>query len=238
MTDATTRRVRPWAVGRALVPPLVTVGLYLAAYIALDWVSFIHPLHGVEVTPWSPPAGLSLALLLARGLAYAPAVLLADLLSTSVVSSVSVPPSVALVSSAVVTAGYAGCATALRYGLRFDARLSRSRDMVCLITAGLMAAAFVGLGFVTSYAWGGMIPWGDYWEAVFQYWIGDGIGIVVFAPLLLLGAARLMRAADRRRKGGANDPPRIMHASPVRIEPAEIDRIGVSGEGRDRDRAG
>ncbi len=196
MTDTGTRRARPWAADRALRLPIATVGLYLAAYIALDWVSFIHPLHGVEVTPWNPPAGLSLALLLARGLAYAPAVLLADLLSTAVVPTVRVPPSVALISSAVVTVGYMGCAAVLRYRLRFDTRLSRSRDMACLIAAGLIAAALVGLGFVASYAWGGMIPWRDYWEAVFQYWIGDAIGIVVFVPMLLLGAARLTRMAN------------------------------------------
>ena len=31
---------------------------YLVGYLLLDWVSFIHPWHSFNVTPWNPPPGL------------------------------------------------------------------------------------------------------------------------------------------------------------------------------------
>ena len=41
---------------------------YLAGYVFLDWVSFVFPLAPYGVTPWNPPTGLSLALVLLVGL--------------------------------------------------------------------------------------------------------------------------------------------------------------------------
>jgi hypothetical protein len=49
----------------------LVVAVYVAAYVALDWTSYIHPLGPFAITPWNPPPGLSIALLLTRGLAFA-----------------------------------------------------------------------------------------------------------------------------------------------------------------------
>lgn len=44
------------------------VGLvYLAAYVALDWVSFIEPYTPIGITPWNPNTGLSFVLILVFG---------------------------------------------------------------------------------------------------------------------------------------------------------------------------
>src|SRR5208282_1541684 len=45
-----------------------------------------------------------------------------------------------------------------------------------------------------------------------------------------------MRAADRRVKGPANDPRRIMRGSLIRVEPAEIYCVAMKGRGDDRSR--
>jgi hypothetical protein len=58
---------------------------YVVAYVALDWVSYIHPLGPFAITPWNPPPGLSLALLLAQGLAFAPALFVASFATELVV---------------------------------------------------------------------------------------------------------------------------------------------------------
>lgn len=43
--------------------PLVFVSLY----IALDAASFIHPLHGLNITPWNPAPALGLVYVLRQG---------------------------------------------------------------------------------------------------------------------------------------------------------------------------
>src|SRR5262244_2077249 len=68
------RANRGW---RAIAP---SIG-YVALYLALDRLSFIGTLHGIGITPWNPTAGLAIALLIVKGLGYAPLVLGAELLS-------------------------------------------------------------------------------------------------------------------------------------------------------------
>jgi hypothetical protein len=40
---------------------------YVAAYVALDWVSFIEPYASFNITPWNPNTGLSFILILVFG---------------------------------------------------------------------------------------------------------------------------------------------------------------------------
>lgn len=35
---------------------------FIAAYIALDWVSFLHPMHGLNIALWNPAPALGLVL--------------------------------------------------------------------------------------------------------------------------------------------------------------------------------
>ena len=75
--------------GRILSPAsmriLLVVAGYVAAYVALDWVSYIHPLGPFAITPWNPPPGLSLAVLLVYGLRLAPALFVAGLAAELIV---------------------------------------------------------------------------------------------------------------------------------------------------------
>ena len=38
-------------------------GMFLTAYVALEWVSFIHEYKGLPVTPWNPSLGVVFALM-------------------------------------------------------------------------------------------------------------------------------------------------------------------------------
>ena len=79
------------------------VVLFAAAYVGLDWMSFIHPLHGIAITPWSPADGLSFAVLLLGGYRWVPAVFLATLVSSLLISAVPVPIGALLLGSTIIS---------------------------------------------------------------------------------------------------------------------------------------
>ena len=72
---------RPWAGGQAVV----VVCVYVASYVVLDWISFVHVLPIVGFTLWDPSPAASLALLVLKGLRFAPALLVAGVISDALV---------------------------------------------------------------------------------------------------------------------------------------------------------
>lgn len=166
---------------------------YLAGYVALDWVSYLHPVEPFAITPWNPPPGLSLALLLARGAGWWPALVAAGLAGEAVVRRGTPLPWV-VVSSLAVAAAYAGAAALLRGPLKVDAGLSRLRDVAWLVAAVAAAALAAGLAYVGGYAVGGLLPAESFGPSLLRFWIGDVNGILTTAPPLLILAARLGRA--------------------------------------------
>src|SRR6516164_11714480 len=75
---------RTWAV-------LTLSAAYIAFYVTLDRLSFIEAQHGVGITPWSPSAGLAMALLIIKGAHWSPVVFAAELLSAATLPEVAIP---------------------------------------------------------------------------------------------------------------------------------------------------
>ena len=182
-------RVPAWAapvssrMGRALVVLALSIG-YIALYLTLDRFSFIEARHGIGITPWSPSAGLALALLIIKGPRWFPAVFAAELLSAATLPEVAVPSVPIFIAALVVTGGYAG-ATAVLRRLGFEAGLHRTSDVALLIVVTIASSGLAACGYVTTYAAAGVVPWSGFPDAAFHYWIGDAIGIIVLAPPLL-----------------------------------------------------
>src|SRR5215469_11468571 len=158
---------------------------YVALYLALDRLSFIGALHGVGITPWNPTAGLAMALLIIKGLRYAPLIMAAELLSGATVSVVAPSTLPIFLGSLVVTAGYTGAAAILQHA-GFQRGLCRTSDVIVLLIVTIISSGVVASGFVGSYAAARVVPWNGFAEAGFHFWIGDAIGIVVILPPLLL----------------------------------------------------
>jgi two-component system sensor kinase FixL len=163
---------------------------YVGAYVALDWASYIHPVAELAITPWNPPPGLSLFLLLRCGLRYVPALFVAALAAEVLVRGVPSHPVLALASSLLLASGYAAAGAVLVGPLRIGRSLETLRDVNRFVaTAGItpipIALAYVGLHVVL-----GDLPAADLPGAVAQFWIGDAIGIIVTTPLLLEYAER------------------------------------------------
>jgi len=190
-----------WRTSPVCQTATLSVG-YIALYLALDRLSFIGALHGVGITPWDPSAGLAVALLILRGLRFAPLVIAAELLSNSTLPSTTVAALPVCLGSIWVAAGYTGAAAVLRHiGLQTSIRTSA--DVVMLLIVTVISSALVASGFVATYAAAGVVPWSGAAEAGFHLWIGDAIGIVVLLPPVLLLYERIKKRAPPGRNTGS-----------------------------------
>jgi PAS domain S-box-containing protein len=187
-------------IGRAWTYLTLSVA-FIALYVTLDRLSFIEAQHGINITPWSPSAGLALALLIIKGPRWFLAVLAAELLSGATLPEVAVPSAPIFISALVVTGGYAGT-TVILHRLGFDAALYRTSDVARLILVTIACSGQVACGYVATYAVAGVVPWTGFLDAVQHYWIGDAIGIIVLAPPLLISARSMDRSAtaDHNRR--------------------------------------
>lgn len=169
-------------VASALHKHLITLG-FVGLYVALDAASFIHPLHGLNITPWNPAPALGLVFLLRRGPGARPVLVAAVLLSEYLVRGVPFPWWDSLLSALILAAGY------LLLGEAFARRMSPSTlldDRAALL--GWMLPVVFGtllnsLVYVSSLHLLGLLPPGGWLAGVRQFWVGDAVGITVAMPL-------------------------------------------------------
>jgi signal transduction histidine kinase len=164
------------------------IGLvYLAVYVLLDWVSYIHPIASLGITPWNPPPGLSLALILLFGRVFLPWLFLAPLAADAVVRHFPLPLWAELPTVLIIGIGYgAGALLLTRPALRFDTSLANRQDMFWLIAVAAASSAFVALCYVGIVIALGFLEPSHFAFAALRYWVGDMIGIMVMTPFILI----------------------------------------------------
>jgi two-component system, LuxR family, sensor kinase FixL len=167
--------------------------LFTACYVALDWASYIYPLGPFNITPWNPPPALSIVWMMLGGLHYAPVVFVAAVIADFVIRGAPGGLAVTIATSLVLAAGYAAIAAALRHFFKSDVRLRDTRQLwiFSMVSAGgtaLVAALYVGV------LWTAGFPVGEsFASAAFRFWLGDTVGILVTAPLLLVAVDAVER---------------------------------------------
>jgi hypothetical protein len=115
------------------------------AYVALEWISFMHESKGLPLTPWNPGLGLAFACLVLGGPAYAIALFAGVIIAEIVVlrSTLGWPAIVAI--AAIVAAGFAFVATVIRKEFRLDVGLAHLRDVITLLLAAFVGAVAITL---------------------------------------------------------------------------------------------
>lgn len=165
---------------------LLGVAGFVAGWVLLDWVSYIHEFLPIGITPWNPPPGLGLAALLLLGPRVGPLLFVGALLADFLVRPHFAPLPLTVLSAAVIAATYTLAAVGLARLGRIDPNLARLRDAFRLTVAAGGASLVVALSYVGMFFLAGMLPLADVPAAVARYWVGDAIGIMVVAPVLLV----------------------------------------------------
>lgn len=190
---------RPFVALRALIL-LRNAAVLVPCYIALDWASYVYPLGPFYVTPWNPQPALAVVLVMLGGLGNTLAVLGAIFLADVVVRDAPGGYLVSFLGAVLLAAGYAAIGWILgrRVG---DPALRRLRDLAifCGVVAG--GSAVVGLAYMSAlHAWD-QLAGTNFVRGWLRFWVGDLVGILVTAPLLLAAsdAGRRARLAQMVR---------------------------------------
>ena len=175
--------------GMVLVNGVLTTAL-IAAYVLLEWVSFIHEYKGVPITPWNPGLGLVFGFIVLFGARFA-----AVLFAGAVIAEIAVLRSnlwwpIILGLAAIVAVGYGLVAQVARAYLRLDAGLNRLRDVVLLLVSGVGGSTLVAVVICLLLLADQELDLTDVLVAAGPLLIGDIIGIAVITPLTLRLALR------------------------------------------------
>lgn len=158
---------------------------YIVLFVGLDWVSYIRPLQGLNVTPWNPHPALAVALLLAwpRALGWVWVGLLA---AEGLVRGVPADPFVACMAAALAVLTYAAIARALHARLDRSLMLASRHDLAWFFGI-VVLGTLLGAGlYVAVHGLTGQVPWVRLGDALLRLWVGDAVGMLVALPMLLL----------------------------------------------------
>jgi signal transduction histidine kinase len=167
-------------------PLAIGIG-YLASYVLLDWVSFVHPFAAFGITPWNPHTGLSFALILLFGLRFLPWLVIAPLAADIIVRGARVPFAAEIPIALIIGLTYgAAAAVLLSRRVQFDPTLSSRRSVLSLMGIAVASIAVVSLGHVTVLWLFHLVGPDDFVPATARAFVGDLIGVMVFTPFLLI----------------------------------------------------
>ena len=167
---------------------LVEVAAIAAVYVAFAELGFSLAFSVKQVTSVWPPAGIAVAALLLRGSRVWPAIWLGAFVS----NALSHEP--AFTAAGIATGNTIGPmigAFLMQRLAAFDNALERVRDVLALLLIGSLGAMTItATNGVVNLAVSGIVPWESFGSVWWVWWVGDAMGVLLFAPLILTLAQR------------------------------------------------
>lgn len=179
--EATSASPRQQTGGREIAAAV----LFLALYVALEWLSFIHEYKGVPITPWNPGLGALFALMIFRGPLYGAVLFAGVVISETLVLKTNLQWPIILGVAAIISSVYAGATVLARSRFRLDVSLVQLRDVIALLGAGLFGALLATILLSVMLELEPGLNWSDIIIALVPLLVGDTIGIAVVTPLVL-----------------------------------------------------
>jgi two-component system, LuxR family, sensor kinase FixL len=175
--------LRPSASSPAWLHAATTGIAFLVAFVALEWVSFIHEYKGLPVTPWNPGLGVVFALMLCSGARYGIVLFIGVLVAEIAVLRTNLPWPFIIGVATIIATGYSTVAFLVRRHL--DVGLNHLRDVLLLLAAGAVGALLVALFLSMLLIADEKLSIADVFVASGPLLVGDAIGIAVVTPLVL-----------------------------------------------------
>jgi len=194
MASPPLRRLFPLPGASSVRLPAAAIAGYVLVYVLLDWISYVHPMRGLNITPWNPQAALAVALLMWRpGGWWLVGLTLAA--TDALVRGMPASWAAGAASSTVLTFGYAVTAAALRRWLGPDPHIATRKAFLIFVLVAAAGAALNAALYVGALA-AFDIPARDRLLPAFQRgWIGDTVSLIVVLPLLFV-----LRSWQRRNE--------------------------------------
>ncbi len=167
------------------VPLWLTMPALAALYVAAAKLGLSMAFVAEQVTVVWPPVGIALAALVLLGARVAPAIFVGAFVANALTSA---PLPVAAGIAVGNTLEALGALWILRRG-GVQPELARLRDVVQLVTGAALVSTTVSATIgVTSLCLGGVQPWTAFGRLWWVWWLGDCVGDLIVAPLLLVWA--------------------------------------------------
>lgn len=168
--------------------PLLLSACVALAYFGAAKLGFLLASSTKQVTAVWPPTGIAVVALLFFGWRAAPGVLAG---AFCVNFAMDERWYTALGIAIGNTLGPILGAMALARGARIDVTLARMRDVLALVVFGAFGSMLVtAANGVAWLAATGIVPWSRYFSVLWVWWVGDAMGVLVVAPVLLSWTAK------------------------------------------------
>jgi len=168
----------------------------VAGYIALDWVSYFHPLQGLNITPWNPAPALGLVFVLYYGWRAALLIALAIFVGDAWIRALPLAASGAL--AVLLAAGYAAIGEVLRRRLKSEEVFVSRRGLFVWFLIVVLGTFVISAAFISLLTALGLIDVSQWAAAFTRHWIGETVGILVTMPVIWLVSGERGRALLRR----------------------------------------
>jgi diguanylate cyclase (GGDEF)-like protein/PAS domain S-box-containing protein len=201
-------RVQPGGAGEALLsswrrvimPRVIFCIAVVLLYLFLNRPEVIM-ISQLGFTVWFPAVGLILAVMLGISPWYMPLAVLADILANSIIYHQPLLSWGGLVGPFLESGTYAAAASLLRGSLKIDTALRHRRDVMRYISVTLAAAVVATASGVACLIADHTISPSQYWPSAQAWYVGDVVGLVGFAPVLLIHFLPWVRRALSGRPG-------------------------------------
>lgn len=180
---------------------------FIAAYLLFDWISYIDPLYGLNITPWNPDPALGLVFWLRYGKKAALPWFLALLIGEVVVRGMPAGLPMTLVSSLWLIIGYGLIGETLRRRFSSGDIFDNRRRMFAWVAIVALGTLLNDIVYISLLDLAGLLPGGAWVGALLRASVGDMVGVLVSMPLIWMldsaqGRTRLRKTVLRWESAG------------------------------------